>query len=79
MVNSVIVTLIDFKGNELFDVELPCNIVISDLKKQMRYINELKPLGLNYYLSVNGKRLNDETSLSENGVWDGTYINIEMG
>ena len=76
MADSVIVTLANQKGRELIDVELPCNVVIADYKNQLRHIPELSLADRNYYLEVNGKRLDENTSLSDNNVWDGSILVI---
>ena len=77
MVDSVIVTFADKNGRELLDVSLPCNLVIGDMKNQLRYIRELSLAERDFSLIVDGKKLDDNTSLSDNGIWDGSIIKIE--
>lgn len=77
MVNRIIVTFVDTNKNEIIDLELPCNVIIADLKNQLKKVKELKIGDKNFRLVVNGNVLNENTSFSDNNIWDGTYITIE--
>ena len=77
MVDSVIVSFKKNKGTELVDVELPCNVVIADIKDQLRYIRELSLSEKDFSLTVNGKKLNENKSFSDIGIWDGAVVEIE--
>lgn len=79
MVNSIIVTVTGNYGTDEFDVELPCNILISDLKKQMLEIPELTHGCKQVRIYMGKKELRDNTSLAENGIWDGAYLTIKSG
>ena len=77
MVNSVIVTIKNKIGKEIADVELPCNVIIKDIKKQLKHLKGQTIANGDFHLVYNDKILNEDTSLSENGIWDGAIITIE--
>jgi uncharacterized ubiquitin-like protein YukD len=63
------------------DMELPCNIPVSELKMQLA--EALKETSYSYMnwdggvrLQYNGSYLKNERSLSNYGVWDGSFLKV---
>ena len=77
MVNSIIVTVRGDKSLDGLDLELPCNVLISDLKRQLTGIETISSRNIRkVHLYYKGQELRDNTSLGENGIWDGCVLAI---
>ena len=76
MADTVIVTVIC--NTRDFDMELPANIKIAQLKPILAEALMRKGLRLNekFNLINNGNLLKDSDTLFETGVWDGSYLRI---
>ena len=76
MVDNVIVTVIC--NSRDFDMELPANVKIAQLKPVISEALKRKGLRLNenFNLIGNENLLKDSDTLFETGVWDGSYLRI---
>ena len=74
MVERVIVTLTC--DDSFYDIELPANIQVFQLKPLMAAAMLKKGIRLadGFHLKYKGTLLNDTDTLFEAGVWDGSYL-----
>jgi len=81
MVDFAIITIIDKNNVSLGDFELPLKITIGELTKKMVRFLKAKDGERYMYLSelqfaYKNRVLNDNETLYENGVWDGSFLKI---
>lgn len=76
VVGKVIVTLV-CRGRE-YDVELPADVKLGRLKPCIALALEHKGLHPpeGFRLSGNGRGLEEEETLLEAGIWDGSYLEV---
>ncbi len=81
MVNNVIVSLKIEGLDELMDVEMPCQVHLSEVLPHL--LSGLKELGIpslqkarTLSLVRGNTALSTEMSLAESGVWDGSILSV---
>ncbi|MBQ8540527.1 MAG: hypothetical protein IJ435_03525 [Clostridia bacterium] len=81
MVDSAIITMLDKIGNTIGDFELPLKIPMKELGKKL--VALLKAMDSDRYVCLekikieyNGKILDEEDTLYQNAVWDGSVIKL---
>lgn len=81
MVDSAIITMLDKIGNTIGDFELPLKIPMKELEKKL--VALLKAMDSDRYVCLekikieyNGKILDEEDTLYQNAVWDGSVIKL---
>ena len=76
LIDNVIIT-IKYDTQE-YDMALPCKIAIELLKPVLAEALSRKGINLNnmFRILFNGNPLKDKDTLSDAGVWDGSYLTI---
>ena len=81
MVESAIITVLDKNDVSLGDFELPVKVTVRDLSSKMIAFLKAKDYDTYENLSAlsiqhNGRVLDEEETLYENGIWDGSFLKI---
>lgn len=82
MVDSAIITILDKNNSEIGDFELPLKIPVKELEKKL--VALLKAMDSDKYACLENlkveykdKLLDEEDTLYQNAIWDGSIIRLK--